>query len=68
MNITHIFLGRSRLYDLDVTSFSRSNTYEFKINGKRIVLKLAKPKSSVGTHKTEIVTDKNKPLHLVTRS
>jgi len=53
-----------------MTSFSKSNTYEFKINEKRIVLKAAKPKSSLGSHKTRIVTDKKnkKPLHLVTRS
>jgi len=53
-----------------VTSFDRSNTCEFKINGKKIVLKHAKLKFSVGSHKTEIVTDKEskKSLYLVTRS
>ena len=73
MDATHILLGRSWLYDLDVINFGRSNAYELKINGKRIVLKPAKPKSNVGTlgsHKTRIVTDKEskKPLHVVTRS
>jgi len=36
----------------------------------RIVLKPAKPKSSVGSHKTGIITEKErkKLLHLVTRS
>ena len=58
------------MYVLDVTSFGRSNTCEFKINGKRIVLEPAKPKSSVGSHKTQIVIEKEskKLLNLVTRS
>jgi len=50
-----------------VTCFDRANIYEFKINGKRIVFKPAKPKSSMGSHKTGIITDKesNKSLHLM---
>ena len=34
------------------------------------MLKLTKPQSSVGSHKTEIITDKEskKPLHIVTIS
>ena len=69
MAVAHILFGKSWLYDLNVTSFDRSNTYEFKINGKRTVLKPAKPKSNVGSHTTGIVTDEEskKPLHLVTR-
>jgi len=31
----HILLGRPWLYDLNVTSLGRSNTYEFKWNESR---------------------------------
>ena len=34
MNGAHILLGRPWLYDLPVTSFGKSNTYEFKIMGR----------------------------------
>lgn len=51
MDVAHILLGRSWLYDLDVSRFGKSKTYEFKFNGKKIVLKPAKPKSSVGSQK-----------------
>jgi len=47
------------LYDLDVTSWGKSNTYEFKFNGKKIVLKPAKPKSDVGNNKERTVTAKD---------
>lgn len=47
MNDKHILLGRLWLYNLELTSFGRANTYEFKFNGKKIVLKPAKPKSSI---------------------
>jgi len=46
------------LYDLDVTSLNRSNTYEFKFNGKKIVLKPAKPKSIVGSTKERTITER----------
>ena len=66
----HILLGRSWLFDLGVTSLDRSNTYEFKFNGKKIVLKLAKLKSSVENNKERTITEKNdKALcYLVTRT
>jgi len=35
MDVAHILLVRLWLYDLDVISFGRSNTHEFKINEKR---------------------------------
>ena len=44
IDVAHILIGRSWLYDLDVTSLDKSNTYEFKFNRKKIVLKPAKPK------------------------
>jgi len=47
------------LFDLGVTSLDRSNTYEFKFNGKKIVLKLAKLKSSVENNKKRTITEKN---------
>jgi len=58
INATHILLSRPYLYDLDVTSLDRSNTYEFKFKGKKIVLKLAKPKSIIGNNKDRTVTEK----------
>jgi len=56
------------LYDLDVTSLDKSNTYEFKF--KKIMLKPIKSKSNVGNNKEETITDKNNkiPCYLVTRS
>ena len=41
MDVAHILLGWPWLYDLDVTNFGRSNTYGFKINGKRTWFKVA---------------------------
>ena len=46
------------MYDFYVTSLGRSNTYEFKFNEKKIVLKPDKPKSIVGSTKKIIVTEK----------
>jgi len=51
INAAHILLGRSWLYDLDVTSLGKSNTYEFKFKIKKTVLKPAKPKLNVGNNK-----------------
>ena len=70
IDIAYILLGRLWLYDLDVTSLGRSNTYEFKFNGKKIVLKPVKPpKSNVGNNEgTFTAKDNNTPYHLVTRS
>jgi len=70
IDAAHISLGRPWLYDLDVTSPNRSNTYEFKFNGKKIVLKPAKPKSIVGSTKERTITEKNEkiPDYLVIRT
>jgi len=70
MDDAHILLGRPWLYDLDIISFGKFNTHEFKFNGKKVVLKPFKPKSTVGNNKKEIITDNEskKPLHLVTKS
>ena len=38
MNVGHIILGRSWLYDLDVTIFGRSNFYSFVHNRKKVKL------------------------------
>jgi len=65
----HILLGRPWLYDLNVTSLGRSNTYEFKFKRKKIVLKSTKLKSNVKNNKDKTITDKNKtPCYLVTIS
>ena len=59
IDTAHILLRRPWLYDLDVTSLGRSNTYEFKFNRKKIVLKPAKPKSNVGDNKERTVNAKD---------
>ena len=59
IDAAHILLGRPCLYNLDVISLGKSNTYEFKFNRKKIVLKSAKPKSSFGNTKERTVTEKN---------
>jgi len=50
------------LYELEVTSLGRSNTYEFKWNEKKIVLKPVKSKSNVRNNKMEVVTDKREAM------
>jgi len=69
IDAAHILLGRSWLYDLDITSLGKFNTYEFKFKGKKIVLKFAKLKSNVGNNKEGTITDKNNktPCYLRTR-
>ena len=62
IDVAHILLGKPCLYDLDVTSLRRYNTYEFKFKGKNIVLKHAKPKSNVGNNKERTITDKNNKI------
>jgi len=59
IDATHILLGRPWLYDLNVASLGRYNTYEFKFNRKKIVSKPAKSKSSVGNNKEGTITKKN---------
>nr|XP_023900366.1 uncharacterized protein LOC112012220 [Quercus suber] len=44
MDVGHIILGRTWLYDLDVTLYGRSNSYSFMFEGKKIVLNPLKPK------------------------
>ena len=69
MDVAHILLGRSWLYDLDMISFGRSNCHEFKFNRKKVVLKRVKPQSAEG-NKARTVTDNEskKSLHLVIKS
>ena len=55
------------MYDLNVISLSRSNTYKFKFLKKKIVLKPAKPMSTVGIMR-ETEKNNNTPCYLVTRS
>lgn len=70
INAVHILLCKPWLYDFDVSSFGRSNTYEFKFSGKKIVLKHAKSKFSVGNQNIEMVTGKEskKSSHLVNKA
>ena len=70
IDAAHILLGKPCLYDLDVTSLGRYNTYEFKFKGKKILLKPAQPKSNMGNNKEGTITDKNNktPRYVMTRS
>jgi len=70
MNVAHILLGRPWLYDLDVTSFGKSNTYTFLFNGKKIVLTPSLHKSQTNNQKNGSVTDKEneKSLNFVSKS
>ena len=45
MNVGHIILGRSCLFDLDVTIYGRTNQYPFVHNDKKVKLMLNQPKS-----------------------
>ena len=38
MDVGHIILGRSWLYDLDITVYGRSSSYSFVHNGKKVKL------------------------------
>ena len=68
IDVAHILFGMPWLYDLDVTSLDRSNTYKFKFKGKKIVLKPAKLKSSVRNNKEVTEKSNTTPCYLVTRS
>jgi len=69
INTAHVLLDRPWMYDLDVTSLGKSNTYKFKFNEKKIVLKLAKIKSNVRNNEERTVTTKDNktPCYLVSR-
>lgn len=64
MDVAHILLGRPWLYDLDVCNYGRSNTFSFVHDGKKLVLKPAKP-----SDKKEPPTDRNptRPLHILNK-
>ncbi|XP_022887753.1 uncharacterized protein LOC111403469 [Olea europaea var. sylvestris] len=54
MDVGHIILGRSWLFDLDVTIYGRSNSCSFVFNGKKIHLNPLSPRpvSSLETKKS----------------
>ena len=61
IDAAHILLGRLWLYNLNVTSMGKFNTYEFKLKGKKIVLKSVKCKSNMGiTRREQSQTDSMK--------
>ena len=66
MDITHILLGRSQLYDLDVVHYGKTNTYVFMHGGEKIKLGPSKPKEvKVSTNRGAISDMKQeKPLHV----
>jgi len=63
--LAHILLGRLWLYDLDVTSFEKSNTYTFLFNGKEIVLTPSPHKSQTNNQKNRSITDKKTRNHSI---
>ncbi|KAK8938735.1 hypothetical protein KSP39_PZI011547 [Platanthera zijinensis] len=67
MDVCHVLLGRPWLYDYDVTHFGRANTYEFKFNGKTIVLKPSPPKDPSLASKDTIVPVEKKTISLISR-
>jgi len=48
IDVTHILLSSPWLYDLNVTSLDRSNTYEFKFKENKIVLKTCQAQLECG--------------------
>ena len=70
MDVTYILLGMLWLYDLDVTSCDKSNTYAVVYNIKKIVLAPPRPKGSSENHNNKSITLKarKKPLHLLNKN
>jgi len=70
MDAAHILLGRLWLYDIDVNSFGKSNTYTFISNEKMIVLTPAKLRHFSDSQKTGMVTTQasKKSLHLTNKN
>ena len=66
MSATYILLGRTWLYDLDVTSFGKSNTYTLVYNRKNMVLTLAK---TIHISFSGMVSTRasKKPLHMLNK-
>ena len=54
LDVGHIILGRSCLYDLDVTLHGRSNSCSFVFEGKKIILNPLKPKPLDISKKTKV--------------
>ncbi|KAK8918413.1 hypothetical protein KSP39_PZI022006 [Platanthera zijinensis] len=67
MDVCHVLLGRPWLYDYDVTHFGRANTYEFKFNGKTVVLKPSAPKDPSSISKDTVVPVEKKTISLISR-
>ncbi|KAK8954475.1 hypothetical protein KSP39_PZI002180 [Platanthera zijinensis] len=66
MDVAHVLLGRPWLYDRDVTSYGRSNTYTFFDKGKKITLSPTRPKEkSKGPIEPSPSTISSRPLHLL---
>ena len=63
MDVAHVLLGRSWLYDLNVTNFGKDNIYSFKYKGKNIILRLAKPRGCTGKHDISKLPERN--LHIL---
>ena len=63
MDVDHVLLERSWLYDLNVTSFGKYNIYSFNYKGKNIILRLAKPKSCIGKCAISKLLERN--LHIL---
>ena len=64
MDASIIILGRSWLYDLDVTLYGRSNSCAFVYKGQKIMINSIEPKTKISFKKNKVL-DKPKSLHLV---
>lgn len=63
INVRHIILRRSWLYDLDVTLYCESNTCVFEFKGKKIKLVPRAPKDELEV-KEQVYKSKTKVLHI----
>ncbi|KAK8947266.1 hypothetical protein KSP39_PZI006860 [Platanthera zijinensis] len=67
MDACHVLLGRPWLFDHDVTHYGRANTYEFKFNGRVIVLKPSPPKDPSTPSKDTVIPVEKRALGLIGR-
>ena len=59
MDVGHVILGRSWLYDKDVTIYGRSNMCQFEHEGKKIKLLPREPKDESSKPKPTTVKKTN---------
>ena len=65
MDVAHVLLCCTWLYDLNFTNFGKDNIYSFKYKGKNIILRPAKPKGCNGKHDISKFLEQN--MHILKR-